>query len=107
LDDIVGTTLNAKIKDMVANGYHPVRCGQIQTILKPQQIEGFENGGTTHGVWNPYDTHIPLLWYGWRIKQGVLDREIYMADIAPTIAALLNIQTPNGSVGKVIDEVIK
>jgi hypothetical protein len=30
-----------------------------------------------------------------------------MTDIAPTIAALLNIQMPSGSVGKVIEEVIK
>jgi hypothetical protein len=30
-----------------------------------------------------------------------------MTDIAPTIAALLQIQMPNGSVGKVLEEVTK
>jgi hypothetical protein len=30
-----------------------------------------------------------------------------MTDIANTLAALLHIQMPNGSVGKVIEEVIK
>jgi hypothetical protein len=30
-----------------------------------------------------------------------------MTDIAPTLAALLKIQMPNGCVGKVIDEVLK
>jgi phosphopentomutase len=58
-------------------------------------------------MWNPYDAHIPLLWYGWGIKAGKTNRETYMTDIAPTVAALLNIQMPSGSIGKVITEVMK
>ena len=63
--------------------------------------------GTTHGIWNPYDAHIPMLFYGWGIKSGRTNRETYMTDIAPTIAALLHIQMPNGTVGKVVEEVLK
>jgi hypothetical protein len=48
-----------------------------------------------------------LLWYGWGIKKGKTNREVYMTDIAPTISALLHIQTPNGTIGKVIEEVEK
>jgi phosphopentomutase len=48
-----------------------------------------------------------LLWYGWGIKQGKLNRETYMTDIAATLAALLHIQMPSGSVGQVITEVLK
>ena len=92
---------------MVANGYFPKRCGDIQLIFEPQWIDGFETGGTTHGTWNPYDAHIPLLWYGWNIKHGKSNREIKMTDIAPTVAALLHIQMPSGSVGNVIEEIIK
>jgi phosphopentomutase len=58
-------------------------------------------------MWNPYDAHIPLLWYGWGIKAGKTNRETYMTDIAPTLAALLHIQMPGGSIGKVISEVMK
>jgi predicted AlkP superfamily pyrophosphatase or phosphodiesterase len=107
LDDLQRTTLNVKLKDMIANGYYPKRSGHIQLLFKPQWIEDFSSGGTTHGVWNPYDAHIPLLWYGWNIKHGVLLRETYMTDIAPTLAALLKIQAPNGSIGNVITEVLK
>lgn len=99
--------LNSTLKNMITNGYYKKRSGQIQIIVKPQWLEGFENGGTTHGLWNPYDAHIPLLWYGFTIKPGVLYREVYMIDIAATLAALLHIQAPNGSVGKVIEEVLK
>jgi hypothetical protein len=44
---------------------------------------------------------------GWGIKHGDTNRETYMTDIAPTVAALLHIQMPNGAVGKVIMEVKK
>lgn len=104
---IAETTLPAKVKEMLVNGYYPARAGDIQVILEPGWMEGFSTTGTTHGVWNPYDAHIPLLWYGWGINKGKLNRETYMTDIAPTLAALLKIQMPSGTIGKVITEVIK
>jgi predicted AlkP superfamily pyrophosphatase or phosphodiesterase len=106
IDKLSETTINAKIKTMLANGYYPKRSGDIQYIFLPQYIESYGNTGTTHGLWNPYDAHIPLLFYGWNIKKGKTNREVYMTDIAPTLAALLHIQMPNGSVGNVIDEVM-
>ena len=106
-DKLMETTLNKEIKNKFSNGYYPRRSGDIQVILQAQWMEGSLPTGTTHGLWNPYDSHIPLLWYGWGIKPGKLYRETYMTDIAPTLAALLRIQMPNGSVGKVIEEVIK
>ena len=101
------TALPAKIKEIIENGYYPARAGDIQIILKANYIENFLTSGTTHGAWNPYDAHIPLLWYGWGIKAGKTNRETYMTDIAPTLAALLHIQMPGGSIGKVISEVMK
>lgn len=105
MDKLDAVTLNATIKTAVTNSYYPDRSGDIQIIFKPQWIEGFENGGTTHGEWNPYDSHIPLLWYGWGVHPGHLNREVYMTDIAPTVASMLHIQMPSGSVGHVIEEV--
>jgi hypothetical protein len=107
IDKLSATTLNAKQKDMLTNGYYPWRSGDIQVILQPQYIDGFATAGTTHGLWNPYDSHIPLVWYGWGIKHGKTNSEISMADIAPTLAAMLHIQMPNGCVGKVIEELTK
>lgn len=107
LDQLQNTSLPAIQKEMIANGYYAKRCGQIYVVFKPQWLEGFEKGGTTHGLWNPYDAHIPLLWYGWSVKPGITYRDIYMTDIAATVAALLKIQMPNGSVGKVITELFR
>jgi predicted AlkP superfamily pyrophosphatase or phosphodiesterase len=88
----------------IKNGYFPLRSGHIQILYKSGYIEGFPNGGSTHGSGYAYDTHIPLLWYGWKIKHGQSARNMTMSDIAPTLAALLNIQEPSGSVGNVIYE---
>jgi len=100
------TSLPKTQREIFANGYFPNRSGDIQIVLKSGYMEG--NGtGTTHGIWAPYDAHIPLLFYGWGINKGHTNKETYMTDIAPTIAALLHIQMPSGSVGKVLEEVIK
>lgn len=107
INKLMETPLPAKVKEMMVNGYYPPRGGDIQIILQPGWIESFTNSGTTHGLWNPYDAHIPLIWYGWGINKGKTNRETYMTDIAPTIAALLKIQMPGGTIGKVISEVIK
>ena len=100
------TTLPQPQKNMMANGYNPVRSGDIMFTVKPGYFDGGTKG-TTHGLWNPYDAHIPNLWFGWNIKPGKSNRETYMTDIAPTVAALLKIQMPNGTVGKVLEEVVK
>jgi hypothetical protein len=92
------------IREMIINGYNPKRSGEIEFIIKPEYFD-WPPRGTTHGAWNPYDSHIPLLWFGWNVKAGKTNREIFMTDIAPTIAAKLRIQMPSGSVGKVIEEV--
>ncbi len=93
------------LKTMVTNGYNFKRGGSIQIVLTAGCYEGSSRTGTTHGTWNPYDTHIPLLWYGWNIKQGKTNRQTNMTDIASTLAAMLHIQMPNACVGKVIEEV--
>ena len=94
------------LKQRFVNGFFYNRCSDVQYILKPQYTDG-TGKGTDHGSWNPYDAHIPLLFFGNGLKQGKTNREVYMTDIAPTIAAMLKIQMPSGSVGKVLEEVVK
>jgi predicted AlkP superfamily pyrophosphatase or phosphodiesterase len=106
LSDLMQVPLNEKIRKMIANGYFPRRCGDIQIIMEPGWIDGGSTG-TTHGAWYPYDSHIPLLFYGWKIKPGKTNRETYMTDIAATVAALLHIQMPSGCVGEPISEVLR
>lgn len=106
LAQLPSTPMPVKIKEMVTNGYNQKWSGDIQFVFNPGWFDGWDKG-TTHGSWNPYDSHIPLLWYGWKIKPGKTNRETYMTDIAATVAAMLRIQMPNGTVGHVIEEVTK
>ncbi|MBC7866373.1 MAG: alkaline phosphatase family protein [Gloeobacteraceae cyanobacterium ES-bin-316] len=105
-EKIYETTLEHTQQTMMANGYNPARSGDIMFTVKPGYFDG-SGRGTTHGLWNPYDAHIPNVWFGWNIRPGKSNRETYMTDIAPTLAALLKIQMPNGSVGKVLEEIVK
>ncbi|MEO8885642.1 MAG: alkaline phosphatase PafA [Mucilaginibacter sp.] len=100
------------LRTRIINGYNAERSGAIQIILKPGYYTGHGSGdngptGTTHGTWNPYDAHIPFVLMGWGIKHGTVTRETHMTDIAPTIATLLHIQAPNGSIGKPVGEALK
>lgn len=106
LENIGATAVPEPLKKMLMNGYNQKLSGAIQFVYQPQWFDGY-NQGTTHGLWNPYDAHIPLLWFGWNVKAGRSNRTVYMTDIAPTLAALLHIQMPNTSIGTVIEEVVK
>lgn len=106
LDEVMEAALPAPQREMMINGYNPKRSGDIEFTFKSGYFDGGAKG-TTHGLWNPYDAHIPCVFFGWGVKPGKTNRETYMTDIAPTLAALLHIQMPNGTVGKVITELIK
>ncbi len=104
VNQLSSSTLPETIKTMFTNGYHAKRGGDIFYILNSGWIEG-STTGASHGSWYPYDAHIPLVWMGWGIDAGKTHRTVNMTDIAPTIAALLNIQMPSGNVGQVITEI--
>ncbi len=106
IDQLMNEPMHVEVKNRLANGWHPKRSGDIQIILAPGWIDG-GSVGTTHGLWNPYDSHIPLVWYGWGIKPGKSNQEVYMTDIAATLAALLKIQMPSGCIGKPILAVVQ
>ena len=95
------------IKEMAINGYVAKRSGDILLLLNPAWLDAYAKTGTTHGTWNPYDTHIPLIWFGAGIKKGKTVQQVYMTDIAATLATLLRIQMPNACIGQTIEEVLK
>ncbi|OWK71234.1 alkaline phosphatase PafA [Pedobacter sp. AJM] len=104
ISKISQATLPEVQKKMITNGYNARRSGDLYYILNPNWFNG-SSTGTTHGNWNPYDAHIPLVFMGWGIQPGASNKTHYMTDIAPTLAALLHIQMPNGNVGEPITEI--
>jgi arylsulfatase A-like enzyme len=81
------------------------RSGDLEIILEPFWMRA--TSGTTHGTPYNYDAHIPLVIMGPPIKAGVYSDPVALNDLAPTLATLLNVQTPSGSSGRVLTEAIK
>lgn len=107
LENIQAAAVPEPIRTMTINGFNRKRSGSIEIIMEPAWYAGYANTGTTHGTWNPFDSHIPLLFFGWGIKHGETSRNVNMTDIAATVSSLLHIQMPNGCIGHVIEEVKK
>ena len=101
LENLTSSSVQPSVKTLLANGYNVKRSGDFQILYNAGWFEEY-GLGATHGTQYNYDTHIPLLWMGWHVKHGTDHADIHMTDIAPTLAAMLHIQEPSGSVGKVI-----
>jgi predicted AlkP superfamily pyrophosphatase or phosphodiesterase len=104
LNKVGASTLPEPIKTRITNGYNAKRSGDVYFILQPNYFDSSSKTGTTHGSWNPYDSHIPCVFMGWNVKPGKTNKTHYMTDIAATLAAMLHIQMPSGCVGEPITE---
>ncbi len=103
LEALAAATIPDILKKRITYGYHARRSGDVYVIFKSNYFEGGRTG-TTHGAWYAYDAHIPLVFMGWNVKPGKTNKTHYMTDIAPTLAAMLRVQMPSGTVGEPITE---
>jgi predicted AlkP superfamily pyrophosphatase or phosphodiesterase len=93
------------IGNLVQRGFYRDRSGDLFMVQKPYWIASKD--GTTHGTPFSYDTHVPVIFYGRGIHAGRYDENIRVADVAPTLAALLGVNEPSGSVGRVLPVIDK
>jgi predicted AlkP superfamily pyrophosphatase or phosphodiesterase len=93
----------------LALAFHPERSGDVMVIqdknwyLSPD----WEAYAAMHGSPYDYDTHVPVIFSGPGIPASNYDRLVHIRDIAPTLAALLGIATPEDSTGTILMEIIK
>ena len=100
-----GEVQHDPISNKVARSFNSERSGDLEILLEPYWIRAGE--GTTHGTPYSYDTHIPLIFMGPGIRAGRYPENVTLNDLAPTLATILQIQTPSGSVGRVLGEIIQ
>jgi predicted AlkP superfamily pyrophosphatase or phosphodiesterase len=107
--DLAANEYTETPKHLVQKGFYFRRSGDVAIILNPGWISDWgRTTGTTHGTAWSYDTHVPLYWWGWKVKSGKsTDDPINIVDIAPTVCQMLNIQNPNGCTGKPISGIMK
>lgn len=93
------------LRERIINGYCHGRSGDIFVMTQPGYLSYKVNEdykGTSHSAWNPYDSHIPLVFMGWGIPHGETTMPTRMVDIAATVCSMLHIQMPNACVGEPI-----
>jgi hypothetical protein len=85
-------------------GFNPERSGDVEILLEPYWIG--QEKDASHGTPYSYDTHIPLVFMGPGLRPGRYDAAVAMNDIAPTLATMLDVETPSGSSGRVLVEML-
>lgn len=85
-------------------GFYGPRSADLYILQEPYYL--FEGTGTSHGTPYDYDNHIPVIFFGPGVKPGDYWGRIAMNDIAPTLSAMLGIEAPSGSIGRVLSELI-
>jgi predicted AlkP superfamily pyrophosphatase or phosphodiesterase len=84
------------------NSFNQRRSPDIQFMPEPYWT--VSNSVATHGSPYIYDSHVPVIFMGGGIRPGSYNANIAINDIAPTLATILDVETPAGSVGRVLTE---
>jgi hypothetical protein len=96
--------VDVQVGRRVMNGFYASRSPDLYVLLEPYWLYGSK--GTTHSTTFSYDAHVPVIFMGSGIKTGRFNQPIAVNDIAPTLATYLNIETPSGSVGRCLAEIL-
>jgi hypothetical protein len=89
----------------VLNGFNQARGADVVILQEPYYLMGGTKG-SSHGTPYSYDAHVPVIFLGDWIKPGRYHRRVMVNDIAPTLATILDVETPAGAVGRALDEII-
>ncbi|VVS91591.1 alkaline phosphatase family protein [Desulfoluna spongiiphila] len=110
-DLLKGAVAPTRTNMTILNNFHGKRSGNIHVIADQFWYFYYEMDTTTDiaaihcSPWT-YDTYVPLFFAGYGIPAQRIARPVTPYDIAPTLASLLEIKPPSGSVGIPLDEVL-
>ncbi len=86
------------------NSFNQKRSGDIMISLKSGWIEDVSYAAN-HNSGYKYDTNVPLVFYGWKIKKQNIYADVNITDIATTISMMLGTPPPPISSGKTLKEI--
>jgi hypothetical protein len=92
--------------ERIQNSYYQKRSGDVILNLTPGWVEHsnlVENGFNEFR----YASHVPLIFYGWKVKRTTIPYRVSPTDIATTIASLMEISMPENATGEVIQDIVK
>lgn len=92
---------------LMQNSFYPRRSGDLTINLMAGWIEEREDVRSLSGSMYGYDTHVPLMWLGWRVPAARhVYRSVDMCSVAPTLARIVRIGRPIASTALPLDEII-
>src|SRR5215204_2247677 len=91
----------------VLHGYNQKRSGDVVVIQEAFKYISGVTSGATHGAPYTYDTHVPLVIMGGGLAPGRYLTPATPADIAPTLARILDVEPPSSATGRVLGEAFK
>jgi arylsulfatase A-like enzyme len=105
-DDLEGTADPQGYLRALRVGFHPERSGDVLYVPRPFTVISTESTGTNHGSPYAYDTQVPVLISGRGVKAGVYQQDFPTVDVAPTVAALMEMGAPASAEGRVRTEAL-
>lgn len=91
--------------ELIAHSYSPNGGWYVMVIPAAYQMAASPDA-SHFGPWS-YDRHVPLAFYGAPFAPGTHYAGVQPVDLAATFAALLGINQPSASVGRVLIEALK
>ncbi len=88
--------------EKLKNSYNASRSGDVLIVLEPNWIEQVDQHNS-----QDYNQHVPLIWYGWRLKPAFVTRSVSTTDIVPTLVGILNLPLPNAAFGNALLEIYR
>jgi arylsulfatase A-like enzyme len=98
-----------ELYEKVLRNFHPKRSGDILVVFESNHFINDFDGlivASTHGSPWSYDAHVPIVFSGPGIGGQRVARHVSTVDVAATIAAILGIRAPSGSVGALLHETL-
>ncbi len=96
------TFFDGGVLGALQKGYNQKYSGDIMIIPMPAYLYK-KMKGTSHGTAYNFDTHVPLLFYGFGFPKGATNKHIPIVDIAPTVSNILRIEFPSAASGTIIE----
>jgi len=90
----------------VQNSYYQKRSGDVILYLTPGWVERSNLSDDSFSEFK-YAPHVPLMFYGWKIKRSTIPYRVSPSDISTTLASFLEISMPDNANGIVIQNLTK
>jgi hypothetical protein len=103
-NDLMKNNYTRGVFEQIQKTFHQKRSGDVILHLNPGWVEkGIDRqyASSFH-----YDSHVPLIWFGWKTGRKEVSRKISVTDIMPTINYFLDISRSPAMQGSVIHELV-